>query len=124
MREQHFRPLRNLPLPHVPDREVLEGEAAAVRRPRRPKDRQIAPAHRHFGAGVAQVRDTAPSEIRERGAGLLELPPGILAHERRVQDPVVVAGDDELVRVREAVQPVQLRLDLGEGAVVGEVAGV
>lgn len=51
---------------------------------------------------------------------------GFTARRRRsaLEQYVVVARDDNLLPVRQRVEPVELGLQLGEGAADGEVAGV
>lgn len=91
---------------------VLKRPIAMPPRPGVPVDLQAAAAREEqAGRAAVEVDQIAPTQGRALRFWLAQL-------------GVVVAGDQDLVRVRLRVEPVQLRLELGGAAVLREVARV
>lgn len=113
--DEDINAVRHRTRPHVLGPGELERPSAIARRAGASVDDQLAPVGALDGRGlVAEVRDVPPVE------------PGPLVSwvSRRVEKGVVVAGDDDLVRVRLCPEPVQRGLELLKRPALRQVAHV
>lgn len=125
MRQQDIHVFRHHAVPHVAYIRVLKRPVPKARRPRRANHVHSLPTRKPQPLRrIIQVHDIPPIEVAPRRALLLADAIRRARHKRRVEEQVVVARDDDLVSVRQRVEPGELRLQLGKGAADAEVPGV
>ncbi|KAL9010501.1 MAG: hypothetical protein Q9173_004573 [Seirophora scorigena] len=73
-----------------------------------------------YGGGDLQVNYPRPINVF---TGLLP-PLPMLGPKVRVEDQIIVAGNDDFIPVRLVGEPCQLRLDLREGTLLSEITGM
>lgn len=112
-------------MPYLTDGRILEGKRAALLREGRAVDgKGTIAGEMELGTIIVQVNEVAPVEIAARCALPLMDAVWKAGNVFSVQQAVVVAGNDDFVHVGKRFEPVQLGLELFEGAFVCEIAGV